>query len=319
MITLRVLDSIQRTINSIPKDHVGTVRIIIPKGVHKERVDIEVPRLIIEGEGMEETVIRENYHASEIFSDGTRRGTFRSYTMRIDAEDVEIRNLTVENSSGDRKRAEQSMALYADGEGFRAVNCRIMSEQDTLFIGPLPKKEIHPGGFQGPGELKERKMLHQFYKDCEIIGDVDFIFGSGAAYFENCMIRSISEENFIEEFRKGNAENLGYVCAPSTYQDERIGFVFDSCDFVSNLPKRSVYLARPWRDYGKCVFLNCNLGEHIKEEGFHDWNKENARKNCFFAEYRSKGPGAEGKRADFAKRLSEEEAAEFSKSSFLNQ
>ena len=318
MITLRVLDSIQKTIDSIPRNHTGTIRVIVPNGVRRERVEINVPHLILEGEDMEKTIIREKFFASEEMSDGNRRGTFRSYTMRIAAEDVEIRNLTIENASGSRRKAQQAMALYADGERFRAIHCRIKSRQDTLFIAPLPKQEIQPGGFKGPGEENNRNPMHQFYKDCEIVGDIDFIFGSGAAFFENCIIRSVSEEEIIEDFHSGKAENLGYVCAPSTYKGEEFGFVFDRCKFVSDLPKNSVYLARPWRDYGKCVFLNCNLGEHIKEAGFHDWNKENARKNCFFAEYESMGPGATGKRVDFAKQLSWEEAEYFSKRSFIS-
>ena len=90
MITLRVLDSIQKTIDSIPRNHTGTIRVIVPNGVRRERVEINVPHLILEGEDMEKTIIREKFFASEEMSDGNRRGTFRSYTMRIAAEDVEI-------------------------------------------------------------------------------------------------------------------------------------------------------------------------------------------------------------------------------------
>ena len=319
MISLTVTDSIQKTVDSIPKEQTETVRIFVPKGVYEERVEIDRPNLILEGEDAKETIIRAGFHASEILEDGLRRGTFRSYTMRVNASNVVLKNLTVENISGPRKMAEQALALYADGEKLTVTGCRILSHQDTLFIGPLPQKELQPGGFKGPGEAKERVPLHQYYRECEIAGDIDFIFGSGAAFFENCTVRSISEEALIKDFKDGKTDGLGYICAPSTYENETFGFVFKNCEFVSDLPKESVYLARPWRDYAMCVFLNCTLGEHIKKEGFHDWNKANARKNCFFAEYGSKGPGADGKRADFVKILSCEEAERFSKEVFLKQ
>ena len=317
MISLTVKDSINSTLNSIPREQTDTVRIFVPNGIYEERIEIHRPNVILEGEDVNKTVIRAGFRASEILEDGSRRGTFRSYTVRVDAENVSIKNITVENCAGPRKEAEQALALYADGEKLTVTGCRILSRQDTLFIGPLPQKELQPGGFKGPGETKERVPLHQYYKNCEIAGDIDFIFGSGAAFFEDCVIRSISEEAIIKEFEDGKMNALGYVCAPSTYENEKFGFVFENCEFVSDLPKESVYLARPWRDFAKCVFLNCTMGEHIKKEGFHDWNKTNARKNCFFAEYNSKGPGAYGRREYYAKELSPDEAKKFSKKTFL--
>lgn len=316
MLTLRVQNSIQKCLDSIPDDYEGEVFITVPAGIYEERVEITRPNVTLEGISAAGSIIRSAYHASEILKDNKRRGTFRSYTMRVDAENVHLKNLTIENASGPRKTAEQALALYADGEKLTVTNCRIVGRQDTLFIAPLPKKELYPGGFAGPGETKERITLHQYYRECEIEGDVDFIFGSGAALFEKCTIRSVSEKEITEEFLSGKINGLGYVCAPSTYCGEKFGFVFNHCDFVSDLPKESVYLARPWRDYGKCVFLNCRMEEHIKAEGFHDWNKENARRNCFFAEYESTGPGATGKRADFAACLNLEQAESFSAERF---
>ena len=312
METRQITGYIQQLIESISRQNDETIRICLPPGVYRERVEIRVPNLILEGENPDNTIIVTDYHASEILPNGERRGTFRSYTMYVEADHVTLRNLTVRNDASPRREAQQALALYENGDDFRAENCRFESSQDTLFLGPLPKKELQPKGFTGPGEFLQRKIVRQYFKDCVISGDVDYIFGSGAGYFKNCRIISVSDSLERESFQNGEKDTLGYVCAPSTYEGEPCGFVFQNCSFESDdLPKRSVYLARPWRDYGKCVFLNCRMDGHIKEEGFHDWNKENARLNCYFAEYASFGEGAKGKRVSFAKQVKEEELVKY--------
>jgi pectin methylesterase-like acyl-CoA thioesterase len=52
----------------------------------------------------------------------------------------------------------------------------------------------------------------------------------------------------------------------------------------------SFYLGRPWRPFGTSVFLRCGLGIVIKPEGWHNWDKPEAEKNAFFAEYNNSGP-----------------------------
>ena len=65
-----------------------------------------------------------------------------------------------------------------------------------------------------------------------------------------------------------------------------------------------VYLSRPWRPYAQAVFINATLGKHIVPEGWNNWNKKDAEKTVFYAEYNSKGEGANPKaRAKFSKQL----------------
>ena len=100
--------------------------------------------------------------------------------------------------------------------------------------------------------------------------------------------------------------------APSTPQGQAYGYVFHRCKFTSNCPPKTVYLGRPWRNFAKAVFIECELGEHIKDEGFHDWNKKEAHETMFFAECNNFGPGANPKkRESFVKQLTEEEVKEY--------
>lgn len=80
----------------------------------------------------------------------------------------------------------------------------------------------------------------------------------------------------------------GYITAASTPESQEYGYVFSNCKLISkDCPPNSVYLGRPWRNYAKTVFLECALGNHIHECGFHDWKKEDARNTVLYAEYRN--------------------------------
>ena len=300
---LDVKDSIQKTIDSIPDEYRDRVIISIPSGTYTERVEIKRSNVMLVGDEKGETVISLGHYAEELLQDGTKRGTFGSYTMYIEGNDVTLKNITVKNTAAPRQLVKQAVALYAAGDNFLADHCKFYGYQDTLFTGPLPEKEAIPGGFKGPGFDRERLQTTQFYQNCYICGDIDFIFGSASAFFYKCDI----EVTCHETSHLNNASCYGYITAASTYRDREYGFVFKECRIYGCLPEQSVYLGRPWREYAKTVFINCYMGALIKEEGFHDWNKHEARKTVFYGEYSSKGPGASNKRDDFVKQLTNTE------------
>lgn len=280
------------------------VEIFIKTGTYKERIEITRPNIALIGENREETIITYDYYAKMIMEDGSPRRTFRTYSVFLDGKNILAKNITFVNSSGLGKDVGQAIAVYAEGDLLTFKNCSFLGSQDTLFTGPLPPKVIEPGGFTGPKEFAPRINSHQLYEDCYIQGDIDFIFGSATAYFERCEIFS---QDIGEEIN-------GYVTAPSTPEGQEFGYVFHECRFTSNCPDESVYLGRPWRNYAKAVFLNCEIGPHIHREGFHDWNKKDSHSTTFFAEYKSYGKGANpSKRAPWVKQLTDEEAKKYTK------
>ena len=227
-----------------------------------ERLYIEEEQVELYGKNKKESMIIGNEYAYRQMEDG-KVGTFRSATVFISAKKAYIHDLSIINENMNAKECGQAIALYNDCEEALIENCDILSGQDTLFISPLPLKERIPGGFKGPRENSPRIPTKQIYRNCVIQGNVDFIFGSGEAVFENCTIVSI----------KGSNE-CGYVAAPSTNENER-GFRFLNCTFVSSeCEENSVYLARPWREHGEAIFENCQFGKHIKKEFFSGWNQE---------------------------------------------
>ena len=225
------------------------------------------------------------HYAREEMEDGSKRGTFRSYSLLVDGNNIRFKNCVFENTAGCGEDVGQAIALYLDGDGICLEDCVLRGHQDTLFLAPLPDKEIIPGGFIGPKQFTPRKRRTFHFKNCVIEGGVDFIFGGGTAYFENCEFVSVEK---------------GYVFAPSTPEDVEVGFVCKDCRFVGkDVPPGSCFIARPWRNHGYVKLQNCYLGEHINPIGFDDWGKIEAHETVRFFELGSYGPGVGGERPDY--------------------
>ena len=291
--------SIQDAVNSI---EVLPETIFVKKGIYHERLEIQSPFLTIEGEDPQNTILEYDYYAEMLMNEQEKRGTFRTYTMLVHTDHFTCKNMTIANTAGFGSKVGQAISVYAEGDKISFQNCRILGHQDTLFTGPLPEKELKPGGFKGPTEHAPRKIGRQLYQDCYIEGEVDFIFGSSTAYFENCELHSLDRGTDIN----------GFVTAASSYPGQHYGYVFHDCRFTSNCPDHTVYLGRPWRNHAKTVLINCYLGPHIKPEGFHDWDKPEAHQTIDYAEYNCSGPGYQpDKRASFVRQLTLEEASDY--------
>lgn len=277
------------------------VNINIAPGTYKERLVINQDNISLLGTDAQNTRITYSDYAYELMPEGDKRGTFRTPSVFIDADNFYACNLSFLNEAGQGDKVGQALAVYADGDHLVFEKCCFDGYQDTLFTAPLPKKEMQPGGFKGPKEFAPRRVGRHLYKDCYIAGNIDFIFGGATAYFEGCEI-----------FMKNRNHDVnGYATAPSTFEEQKYGYVFNHCRFTSDCPKESCYLGRPWRNYARCVIMNSELGAHIRKEGWHDWNKKDAWETMFFAEYNNFGEGASGDRAPFVKLLTGQEASEY--------
>ena len=278
-------DSIQKAVDSVSDNNNETI--FIKKGIYKERIEIRKNNITLIGEDTDETIITGGFYERMIMPDGSKRGTFRSYTFLVYADNFSASNITFENSAGFGDNVGQAIAVYAEGD-------------NTLFTGPLPLKEKQPGGFTGPTIDGERKLVHQLYEDCFICGEIDFIFGSATAYFKNCTLFALNRNEPINS----------YYTAPSTYEGQAFGYVFDNCTFTGNCPPKSVALSRPWRIHAKVVLLNCEYSDQIIDEGFTDWNKPELHETVYYAEYNGHGDGYRPeKRAAYVHQLDEAQAA----------
>ena len=307
------IPTLSQAITLLPPDDGTPAEIRLAPGVYREKIVLARANTTLTGESAQSTRIVWGDGAFEQLPDGMNRGTFRTATLRTDAPRVTLRNLTIENDAAPRETAGQAIALYADGDGLLCEDCVLLGAQDTLFTAPLPPKEIQKNGFIGPKQFAPRLPQRHTYRRCRIVGDIDFIFGGAAAWFEACDIVSIDGRS------DRSKPYVGYATAASTPEGQAFGYVFADCRFLSEgCADGSVYLGRPWRDWAKTVLLRCELGAHIVREGFHDWRKPLAREVCFYAEHGCFGPGAapSSARAPFVRRLTDAQAAGFTYEAF---
>ena len=253
--------------------------IYIKKGTYKEKLIIPswLQNIELCGESKEETIITYDDHANVKVILGTAApreqpmGTFRTYTLKVEGNDITLKDLTIENNSA---RKGQAVSLHTEGDRIRVINCRILGHQDTIYTG-VPGTRI-------------------YFNGCYICGTTDFIFGPSTAWFEDCTIESLVNS---------------YVTAASTPKDQPYGYVFNNCRLIAAEGVDKVYLGRPWRDYGYTLFMNCDLGRHIRPEGWHHWEKQREQ-TARYLEYNNRGEGANTKeRVGWSRQLTKKEAA----------
>lgn len=258
--------------------------IYVKKGVYKEKLIIPswLTNITICGEDRDNTIITWDDHAnikmpvggldSEAAVKGKPMGTFRTYTLKVQGSYITLKDITIENNAA---KLGQAVALHTEGDHILVQNCRLLGNQDTVYTGV--------GGTRVA-----------FY-DCYIEGTTDFIFGPSIAWFQNCEIHS-----------KANS----YITAASTPAGQKYGYVFYKCRLTADKDVDKVYLGRPWRPFAATIFMDCELGKHIRPEGWHNWNNAKNEETARYAEYSNKGEGASTKnRVKWSKQLTKKEAA----------
>lgn len=244
-------------------------------GDFRAKTVISTPGLTIRGAGAGKTRILWDDYAKKLDENGLEYNTFRTWTMAVCADHVTITDLSIINDSLHPETKGQEVALTVYGDGFTMERCTLTSTQDTLFLGPLPADLIERYDGFLPDFLRKDMACRQELRDCLIEGTVDFIFGCGEALFENCEIRSLCD-----------ARGIGYIAAPAHALSQEAGFLFRNCRMTAEggVAPQSIYLARPWRDYGLCEFQGCVYGEHISPLGFDKWNDTHRDQTARFYE-----------------------------------
>lgn len=264
-------DDLQPIFDAAPENAVIQFR----PGIYRQKLVLRTPGLTLLGAGAGETVLVYDDHAKKLRPDGQEYNTFATYTLAVCADSVTIRDLSVVNDALHPQIKGQEVALSVLGTDFLMENCVLTSTQDTLFAGPLPPDLIDRYKGFHPDELRRGGHMRQVYRHCRIEGTVDFIFGCADALFDACEIRSLND-----------ARNIGYIAAPAHSLEQEQGFLFRNCRLTceEGVGEGTIYLARPWRDYGLVRFEGCTCGTHIATVGFDKWNDTNRDQTARFYE-----------------------------------
>ncbi|KAK3011453.1 hypothetical protein RJ639_012751 [Escallonia herrerae] len=260
----------------------------IRAGKYTENIQIEEMKtnLIFIGDGMDHTIISGNR---------SRKGgytTYKTSTVGIRGPGFIAQGITFENTAG--PQMDQAVALRSEAEKITFFQCRFLGYQDTLYT----------------------KSGVQFFRDCEIFGTVDFIFGDATVILQNCAIFARKplpwQSNTITAEGRDSA-NL------------TTGIVIHNCsitaapDLRQHLNEIKTYLGRPWKHFSRTVIMQTFIDELIDPQGWLIW-KGQPLGNPYFAEYGNTGHGARtNERVKWGRVInSTREAAQFTVRNFIH-
>ncbi|KAA8534725.1 hypothetical protein F0562_029833 [Nyssa sinensis] len=236
--------------------------IYVKEGVYNEKILTNKDGITLIGDGKYSTIIVGD---GSVGGGTSLRG---SATFTITGDGFIARDIGFQNTAG--PQAEQAVALNIASDHSVLYRCSIAGYQDTLYA----------------------HSLRQFYRECDIYGTVDFIFGNAAAVFQNCQLvlrrpGSHSAYNVIlANGRSDPGQDTGF-----SVQNCRITV---SSDFSPVKHSFSSYLGRPWKEYSRSVVMESTIDDSITGRGWIQWpgTGSSSLKTLYFAEYSNVGPGA---------------------------
>jgi len=274
-------NTVQAAVDAAPDT--GAV-ILIAKGTYREIVTIHKNNITLRGDGADPaaTVIVDDHNAGE------NGGTLHSSTVNVYADDFHADHITFANdfnkTHSQISQGSQALALLLQGDRAVLRNVHLLGNQDTLFAG-------HPGGCPNDGSpccgknaTTACKPARSYFSDCFIAGNVDFIFGDGAAVFDHCEIHSTlhAAGGYLTAQSRNSADQKDSV------------YVFNHCTLTAEPGSGPIFLGRPWRPYATVVYLHTVMGDHIDPAGWHEWHAgtTHSLETATYAEFDSTGPGA---------------------------
>jgi pectinesterase len=133
--------------------------------------------------------------------------------------------------------------------------------------------------------------FRQFYRECDISGTIDYLFGNAAVVFQACNI--ISRKPLPNQFTVITAQS-------KETPDEYTGISIQNCsilateDLYSNSNTVKSYLGRPWKVYSTTVVLESYIDDFINPEGWSKWSNDDDQglDTLYYGEYENYGPGS---------------------------
>ncbi|XP_048137508.1 pectinesterase-like [Rhodamnia argentea] len=235
--------------------------IYIKAGAYFENVEVDSkkPMIMFLGDGIGQTWIKGNRNVVDGWT------TFRSATVAAVGSGFIAKGISFENYAGPSKH--QAVAFRSGSDLSAFYNCSFIGYQDTLYV----------------------HSLRQFYRECDIYGTIDFIFGNAAVVFQNCNLYA----------RKPN-ENQKNVFTAQGREDpnQNTGISILNCKVAAAadpIPVKSsfqTYPGRPWKEYSRTVYMLSNIEDLVDPAGWLEWNGTFALSTLYYGEYKNRGLGS---------------------------
>ncbi|KAI7738007.1 hypothetical protein M8C21_006634 [Ambrosia artemisiifolia] len=243
-------------LNAVPDKGKKRFVIYVKKGVYYENVRVEKPKwnVMMIGDGMDSTIVSGSLNVV----DGTP--TFQSATFAVFGKGFIARDMGFVNTAGPDKH--QAVALLSTADQSVFYRCRIDAFQDSLYT----------------------HSNRQFYRECNIYGTVDFIFGNSAVVIQNSNILP----------RKPMPGQQNTITAQGKFDpNQNTGISIQNCTIwpFGNLSDVHTFLGRPWKNYSTTVYLNNMMDSFIDPKGWLPWVGTSAPNTIYYAEFANYGAG----------------------------
>ncbi|XP_019193481.1 PREDICTED: probable pectinesterase/pectinesterase inhibitor 12 [Ipomoea nil] len=248
-------------VNFAPNNSDVRIFIYVKQGVYEENVVIPgwKPNIVLLGDGSNVTTITGN---RSIVGGWT---TFRTATVAVSGDGFLARDIAFENTAGPENH--QAVALRINADLAAVYRCTIAGFQDSLYV----------------------HSFRQFYRECDIYGTIDYIFGNAAAVFQGCNI--VSRMPMLGQFTVITAQSRD-----SPF--EVTGIAIQNCsilatyDLYNNSNAVKSYLGRPWQNYSVTVYMESYIDDFIEPEGWTNWVGDDGLDTLYYGEYENNGPGS---------------------------
>ncbi|CAM8951051.1 unnamed protein product [Rhodiola kirilowii] len=289
-------NKIQDAVDAAPKNNKTKFVISIKEGVYDEivRVPFHKKNVVFVGDGIGKTVITGDLNVG---IPGIT--TYASATVGVVGDGFMMSGVTVKNTAG--PDAHQAVAFRSSSDLSLIQNCEFIGNQDTLYA----------------------HSLRQLYKSCRIIGNVDFIFGNSASVFQDCTILVAPRQ-----LNPAKGEKNAVTAHGRTDPAQSTGFVFQNCvingteeylNYYKSNPKvHKNFLGRPWKEYSRTLFINCEMEEILTADGWLPWSGEFALQTLYYGEYGNTGAGADlSGRVKWSSKIPQEHLGAYSADNFI--
>ncbi|XP_006828577.2 probable pectinesterase/pectinesterase inhibitor 47 [Amborella trichopoda] len=256
--------SINEAVASAPNNtnvEEGYFVIYVKEGVYEEHVTVarNKKNLMVIGDGINRTVVTGNRSVVDGWT------TFNSATFAVMGERFIAMDITICNTAGPEKHQAVALRNSADLSAF--YRCSFQGYQDTLYT----------------------HSLRQFYRNCDVYGTVDFIFGNSAAVLQNC--------NLYARQPMPN-QKIAFTAQGRTDPNQVSGLSIHNCtikpspELDKNSSFNEVYLGRPWKEYSRTVYMQSYIDGFVDPAGWLEWNGSFALDTLYYGEFMNRGPGS---------------------------
>lgn len=255
--------TISEAITKVPEHNTRRTIIYVKEGVYEERNPLKIGKkrtnVMLVGDGKGKTVISGSKSVAQQLT------TFHTASFAATGRGFIAKDITFQNTAGPEKH--QAVALRVGADHAVVYRCQIIGYQDTLYV----------------------HSQRQFFRECDIYGTVDFIFGNAAVVLQKCNIYARKPlPNQKNTITAQNRKDPNQVTGISIHASN----ILATPDLEASKGTFPTFLGRPWKMYSRTVYLLCYIGDHVDPKGWLEWSGDFALSTLYYGEYMNHGPGA---------------------------